>query len=290
MKNIFFSLLLTISSSCLYAKDYKELKTIGKLIEKKDLSAIECLGSTCFYGSDEINELQALEYNGIELTFMGKTIKLGEFEKECDIEALAHNDNILYAIGSHSLNRKDDSYFDSRYRIFKITLNSKNEAVKVETKSLNEVLIQSKLTDYFKKPTKDRGIDIEGMAYYKGDLYFGFRAPVIKGLANILKLNANEFFNNNVTSSEVISVDLAGYGIRSLDSYNDHFYIVSGQTIYEQTQKAQLYKLNTKFNVVKKYYVPKSDKKLEGVFILNEKEVLLLYDSLKNGSPILLNL
>ena len=281
---------LLASSSCLLAKEYKELTTTGNLIEKKDLSAIECLGNSCFYGSDEINELQVLEFNGVKLSFMGKTIKLGAFEKECDIEALAHDGNILYAIGSHSLSRKDDAYMDSRYKIFKISLNPKHEVVKVETKSLNDVLVNSILVNYFKKPAKERGIDIEGMAFYNGDLYLGFRAPVIKGKAHILKINATAFFNNNVTSSEVISLDLEGYGIRSLDYKNDNFYIVSGQTIYEQTQKAQLFKFNTKLKAIKKYTVPKSDKKLEGVFILNEKEALLLYDSLKNGSPILFNL
>jgi hypothetical protein len=286
MKTLFLITLFLFVSSCLFAKDYKKLKTVGKLIEKKDLSAIECLGDTCFYGSDEINELQTLKLKADELIFKGETISLGEYSKECDIEALAHDGDTLYAVSSHSLNRKDDAYFDSRYKIFKINLVD-NKVKKIMVKSLNDVLENSKLVKYFKKPASESGIDIEGMTYYNGMLYFGFRAPVINGKAQILKLNANEFFADKQVAAEVVEIDLEGYGVRSLDFYDGHFYLASGQTIYEQTQLAQLFKFDSKFNKKKKFSIPLSDKKLEGIFVLNKKQVILLYDSLKNGSPIL---
>jgi hypothetical protein len=276
-------LILILSSWAVIGNEYRPYKIKGHFLDEWDLSSIICQDRTCLVASDEINQLQILKKKNNTMEVTDRVIDLGDSQVEFDLEAMTKSGTHFYATTSHSLNRKHNEYHPERYQIFKFKFDKDNFS-DFQTHSLSNVIMKNNvISAYFKRPIDEQGIDIEGMAYANNSLFIGLRSPLIDGKAVIIKVNANDFFEHNSKASETLLVDLDGHGIRGMDFHAGNLFVVSGKSLVEQKQKAALWKLNLKGEVLKKYAVPKSKKKLEGVHILDKHNAIFIYDSLKQG-------
>lgn len=159
-----------------------------------------------------------------------ETKKNGE-PKEVDIEAVARIGERLYWIGSHG-NDGDGNREKSRERLFATKL-----AGQGDTTTLAPVgTTYDRLLDDFqkvsgeaglelrtalKKPPKEGGISIEGLAPDgSDDLLIGFRSPLVNGRALVLPLHQAAAVVEKGTAPTLgapVLLDLQGRGIRAIE-------------------------------------------------------------------------
>lgn len=131
---------------------------------------------------------------------------------EIDIEGLDFDGGFLWLTGSHSLKRKKaeedkpddknrdrlakvDAREESRQTLARLTLNADAEpvsAARLERVNGVSLLYQSIAADphlsrFTEIPSKDNGIDIEGLAVRGQRVFVGLRGPVLRGWAIILE-------------------------------------------------------------------------------------------------------
>src|SRR5262249_10251708 len=95
----------------------------------------------------------------------------------------------------------------------------------VEVTSLREVLVKlPALEAATHKRPKEGGIDIEGIAVRDGWLYAGFRGPLSRSRALVLKFR----FKNPAETAQPLTIDLGGLGIRDLTRVTDGFLVLAG--------------------------------------------------------------
>lgn len=262
------SLLLigSLSQSTFASSQTPQLSIIGALsIDPDNISGMVKTERFLALATDEGTKIQILPNskdgylatpNGvIELNQTHTTIK------EFDLEALAWQSPYLYAIGSHSKKRKKlkaslktkenlkriTPIIDEPDRrvLFRIELNKQLKAIRIDKISLlNTLQNQPILAPFLTIPSKENGIDIEGLAVrlHKGkiQLYVGFRGPVLRGnLTPILKLtlDPNVF---KVSKSKLLLVNLQGLGIRDMQAINDTFMLLAGP-VNETPKRFALY-------------------------------------------------
>ncbi|MEE3078930.1 MAG: DUF3616 domain-containing protein [Bdellovibrionota bacterium] len=262
----------------------KSLEVEGQISEDLELSAISCLSNKlCLLASDETNHLQSFKIINNKLVVSNKEIKLGKFENENDIEGLTHDGVYFYAIGSHGLSKKAGRFHQSRYKLFQLLIGKAGDLLELNELPLSQLLsIHPKLKKYYKKELNKNGINIEGLAYERGSLYIGFRAPLIEGRAQILRVSLKDF---SLNASELFSIDLEGEGIRSLEFFKGGLYGASGASLPGAKQISSFFKADLNTLKVKSREVPYLESKLEGFEFLNDEETLLIYDSEKDGMP-----
>ena len=306
----------------------------GKIKKDEDISAIASFGNFLAIGSDESKrKIQILEKEGtdsksykvkdeleIELPVLAE-----EDEQEIDIEGMSiSNGNTLFVIGSHSLKRlrvkEDETYLTNRERItrvisedkknsiFKLTLDPQTgkEREKKERKTIRikEILESDSILGIFTAiPSKENGIDIEGIASDGDTLYIGFRGPVLR--ENYVPVMVIEDFEKK-SDYELRFVNLGGNGIRDITKVKDGFLIIAGP-VGDGFGRYQLYfwngvdclpgknsPHNAKIEQIEeKIPFPEGfkDAKVEGITVLEENSsdyiVIIVYDGVPNGGPIL---
>ncbi len=194
--------------------------------------------------------------------------------EEIDIEGLAFDDNCLWLIGSHSLKRKpvkaDKSAVDNIQRLQKVsragnrfllarlpldaqqnpippTAASPLLAAQLPGNDKGNVLIQALSSDEHLKafldiPSKDNGLDIEGLAVSGSQVWLGLRGPVLRGWAVILHLqiatDPNEAKHLQLQAMQEDCalyrkhfLDLNGLGVRDLCLDGDDILILAGPTM-----------------------------------------------------------
>jgi hypothetical protein len=166
---------------------------------------------------------------------------LDERDTEIDMEGVASDGQWLYVVGSHSLARKkldpSDSYRknrrglreikeeDSRYNVFRLKLDGDGRRVEHKRISLRDVLEKDKILKRFTRlPSKENGIDIEGIAAADGRLFFGFRGPVLRD--NFVPIIALRF--DDPQEYELMFVDLGGRGVRDLAAAQGGILVLGG--------------------------------------------------------------
>lgn len=264
MKSLCFALFATVAGNmlgqaCLAAElSPSRAVTLPDTIKApEDISAIGAFGNFLIVGSDEgtgpganENIVQVLSKTGDAAYRVDHDILLfsgnDEDGKEMDIEGIAVEDETLYVLGSHSAKRprvkggrkykKNLKTFrdtkivreKSRDRIYRIKLDGQGRAIegKSEHTSLRR-LIQDHpvLTTFSAIPSKENGVDMEGIAVRDGTLYLGFRGPVFRGgYAPVMTLD----FDDPAGTHALLYVRLGGRGIRSIARVSDGFLIVAG--------------------------------------------------------------
>ncbi|MEM9273857.1 MAG: DUF3616 domain-containing protein, partial [Cyanobacteria bacterium P01_F01_bin.143] len=179
----------------------------GKVKKDEDISAIVAFGDFLAIASDESKrKIQILEkktpdsYEVREDLEIKLPVLAEQDDQEIDIEGMSmSNGNTLFVIGSHSLKRlkiKDDkTYIDNRERITKVvTEDKKNSIFRLtidsstgEAKDKKAIRIKGIIEKdpvlgiFTKIPSKENGVDIEGIASENNSLYLGFRGPVLRG-------------------------------------------------------------------------------------------------------------
>ena len=142
---------------------------------------------------------------------------------EVDLEASAWVGSRIFWIASHSRSKKGKPR-PSRHRLFATVLRKGKPEI-VGTPYTNLLADLSKMLDVDIDPAlsqKDGGAGIEGLSATEnpGELLIGFRSPLRKGRALVIRLrNADELVDRGAAPQfgEPILLDLGGRGIRSLE-------------------------------------------------------------------------
>jgi hypothetical protein len=171
-----------------------------------------------------------------------QTITLAKKDQEVDIEAITFGAGHLYVAGSHSLRRRrirpelsvrknrerllDIGEQNSRNRLYRLPFDPVNGALgKAEYIDLSKRLRKDPLLRPFTKlPSKENGVEIEGIAVHDGVLYLGFRGPVLRD--NYVPVMTLSF--DRPKDYELRFVRLDGQGIRDLVALDQGFLILSG--------------------------------------------------------------
>ena len=245
------------------AQSSQRLTLNGKLIEKKkkpdisrNISGVATRGNILVVGADEGADILIFKQNGefnyneaahVCIPLDGKECGDARKGAEIDIEGIAWGEKFLYVIGSHSIARKKvkskKSHEENRQRLetikveptrdqlFRIELDKDGtiaQGTKIEQVSLRNLLVNHPVLSIFNPiPSKENGIDIEGLAVKEVDgydqLYIGLRGPVLRGnhaLVMVLEFKDGEFTESNIKQGEkypiVHYLNLGGRGIRGM--------------------------------------------------------------------------
>ena len=240
------------------------------ILAPNNISAIANMGEYLIVGSDEAvgekgneNVIQLLkrESNGqYQVTHNHLLLEANKSDgRELDIEGLATEGHNVYVVGSHSSKRKkidpSESYKKNRKTFFdKKIKEEKNRDWLFHLKLSDEGVVQTKehitlrkiikndpvLKTFIKIPSKENGVDIEGIAVKDSWLYLGFRGPVLRdNYVPVMKLK----FDDAEKTNELLYVNLNGRGIRDIASVSDGFLILAGP-VGGNTMSYQLYHWN----------------------------------------------
>jgi hypothetical protein len=258
--------------------------------EFTDLSGIGTIGKRLVVCNDESHHsVHVLELRNGGYKYLDN-VRLSEGEDELDLEGIACDKNVVYVIGSHSRNKHNERK-KARERVYRFELgpNGKLRGA-VDMKSLREVIIKhSTLEPASHKKPKEGGIDIEGIAVHDVWLYAGFRGPLDRGDALVLKFR----FENPAETAQLLTIDLGGLGVRDLTRVADGFLILAGP-MDNATGPYQLHQWDGRGGPAGKTRrlctIPANDgAKAEGLAVLREDqaayEFLILYDGPKGGDP-----
>lgn len=239
-------------------------------------------------------------------------LKPDDEKAEIDIEGLTSDGNILYAIGSHSLTRKqvdpDDDYDKNRKRLtkvshddhrdnlFRLKINSDGTLDKKKSIDLRDLLKDDPILGPFCEiPSKENGVDIEGIAFSEDRLFVGFRGPVLR--QNHVPVMVLRF--DSPDEYELRFVHLEGRGIRDITQVKDGFLLIAGP-VGDGDADYRLYFWDGKDGIPGSGHAASSLKvlgvipcppkaKAEGVTLLEETDqnyrVLVVYDGPENGNP-----
>lgn len=199
-------------------------------------------------------------------------------EDEIDIEGMDYSDGYLWIMGSQSSKRKKPkgkgtekdlarlatiSYDANRFLLARLPViegelfktcdpadgnNTKMTAAMLEKhEKFGNILLEAlqeddHLSQFLKAeiPSKDNGLDIEGIVAHQNRIFLGLRGPVLRGWAVILELELIEKEPGILTLKEIGKnnrkyrkhfFDLNGLGIRELCFYHDDLILLAGPTM-----------------------------------------------------------
>ena len=195
-------------------------------------------------------------------------------DEEADLEGLARANGWLWAIGSHSLKRKKikpgqpDAKSrkrlasvvreDNRFVLARLPLVTGDDGlprVVADDGGRRAALLgghKDSITDLLEDdphlapflaiPSKDNGIDIEGVAAHGDRLYIGFRGPVLRGWAVLLEIRPETHprdpsrlrlrpLDDGDDLYRTHFLDLGGLGIRDLCPHGDDLLILTGPSM-----------------------------------------------------------
>ena len=212
----------------------------GNLEGANDISGVGFAGELMFLVSDETAHIEILRKAGDAYTVANK-LPLGEPGTEIDLEAIAVDSGYVYTIASHSRVRPKqkpkETYADNREKMETVLAPGDRDVLArfrpnpdgtpgpVEKVSLRSA-IQSDpvLRPFAQLPSKENGVDIEGLAVKGPDVYVGFRGPVLR--ENYVPVMKTRFADG--AAHELRFVNLGGRGVRDLAAVKDGFLILAG--------------------------------------------------------------
>jgi hypothetical protein len=169
---------------------------------------------------------------------------------DADFEGLTAYGNLYFAITSHSRDRKkqdkkityaknrkrltaaglDDC--DARHQVFRFRLNQADELA--DQPNIGDLMPliagDPSLAPYVALPSKENGVDIEGIAATDEYLFVGFKGPVFReNYVPILRLNHDfQPVPSAESGSPLLFVDLGGRGVRDMTAGPGGIYILAG--------------------------------------------------------------
>lgn len=223
--------------------DVRRVELRGEIDAALGLSGAVVVGDYLVVGADEGHKLHILRRTKTDDAWkLQRTVALAKGDQEVDIEAISYGDGHLYVVGSHSRrrrlmksdlsvrrNRERFHQVDrqaSRNRLYRLKFNSKNgNTGKAEHIDLSKRLKKDPLLGVFRDiPAKENGIDIEGMAYVDGQLFLGFRGPVLR--ENYVPVMVLRFTHPKRYALRLLRLE--GQGIRDMVTVDGGFLLVSG--------------------------------------------------------------
>lgn len=310
------------------------MKLPNDIFACEDVSAIAKFGSFLVIGSDENsgdgshkNYIQFLKKDAAGNYLVHSNSYLFEGNategKEMDIESLAVEENDIYIIGSHSSKRqkvkateryqdniktfRDSKIIDERNRdwLYRLKVDDNCKELAKEKITLRKIIKKDAVLKTFRNiPSKENGIDIEGIAVKDSWLYIGFRGPVFRNnYVPVMKLK----FDDPKDSYELLYLQLGGRGIRDMTSVSDGFLIVAG-AVGDGQDSYQLYHWDGKNVIPGNNRKPKNigqvrllgeirppeSGKAEGVVVMQEDndsyQLIIVYDGVNNKNNVIRNL
>lgn len=302
--------------------------------ETTDLSGVARVGKYLIVGSDEGHVIQILERTGRDRYELARkysvpdgleTNRITKEDPELDIEGIAADGDVVYIVGSHSRKRKKVEVRNPEKRSHK---NNRKRLKKNTPEEARRVLLKVQLDDsgkltgevqtadlwgainkfdelkpFTQIPSKENGIDIEGIAVNNSALYIGFRGPVLR--ENWVPVIVTRF-SNPVGQAELRFVNLGGLGIRDIVALNDKTFLLIAGPMGDGPGDYHLYSWNgldcvpgkkgAKGNVQHLGRIPTDrGEKAEGVTLLPGEEddllrVLIMFDGPEGGRPMLFTL
>ncbi|AOF93675.1 DUF3616 domain-containing protein [Sinorhizobium sp. RAC02] len=320
-------LLAAVSAGPAFTADVKaehwpaEGKIIGKKDKKaEDVSGFSCSTTagfprTCLIIDDNIQAAQIITLEDGKLlagamvplisnTFDGKALEL-------DGEGVAFADGAFYVIGSHGHPRDKDHELDptndaeriaahiaAASQIAKVTINTGGKATVETTLSLAKAVQgQPDLGDLAGKRLDENGVTIEGIAIKDGQLFAGFRGPLLPGgHAAVLAVSLEGLATGGDLKSKVFKLPLGeGIGIRDLARDGDRILVLAGPgpdtagayTIFSWDGAGE-----TVASLVSLTDIPDAGdtRKAEVILPLADKKFLILFDGEKEGSALAITL
>lgn len=233
----------TVETDLPRISEVQEVALNGDIDAGTDLSGVAVVGDFLILGADEGHQLQILRRrdDGRGWVLVDKNA-LAKQDQETDIEAITYGEGFLYVTGSHSARRRlmrddlssrrnherlmDVRFDESRNRLYRISFDPATGRLgKASSLNLTKRLRKDPLLQRFCEiPSKENGVDIEGLAWRDGELTAGFRGPVLR--ANYVPVMRFAF--DKPKRYRLAFVQLNGQGIRDLVAVRDGFLILSG--------------------------------------------------------------
>lgn len=308
------------------------IEVSGPIKKPNNISALAIVGNRLVIGSDETSFVQLLEEKPNGYTVYGDGGKrpiilqpsgVGSAQEvEVDIEGIAADNNTIYVIGSHARVRPSGDNGKNKYKknranldnppsrfekkkefaarntVARFELDSNGAAMNLENSSLKEVLDTTYPFKLFRDiPSKENGIDIEGLAVRDGKLYAGFRGPILRD--NFVPILEFEF-SKPIAHHRVLYVKLQGRGVRDMVAVKEGFLILAGP-VGDGGQSYQIYLWNGE-DIVCGENRPDAAKglvllgdvpmdtlgaKAEGITVISQSDsayiVLMAFDGIENG-------
>lgn len=233
------------------------------------------IGSDEMIGIERLEPLGNYSYGKHQRFLLEDYIDLFNSEDEVDIEGMDYSQGYLWLTGSHSTKRKkvkDKSDAENLERLATITTDlnrfvlaripiidgklvksytpiagNKLNAACLQTIEERNILFELLQEDDHLQPfitagipSKDNGLDIEGLAVAGDKLFLGLRGPVLRGWAIILELELEAVEPGILTLKEITDngakykkhfCDLNGLGIRELCIKDQDIIILAGPTM-----------------------------------------------------------
>jgi hypothetical protein len=220
---------------------------------RRELSAVGADGALVWTGSDEGRGAECFERRKDRLV-LKRRVKLDQlFPKmpkkgEADLEALDVVGGRLWLTGSHCMVRpkakkgKPSSRVardkqPSRHLLGSVRIDRKGKARRKTAeclpfkgkRSVRGVLKRDKqLAPFLSLPSKENGLDVEGIVQAGKSLFLGLRGPVIGTLALILELPLKTALKNPAKGMRKHFLDLGGLGVRDLSHRKKEILILAG--------------------------------------------------------------
>ncbi|MGJ3245724.1 MAG: DUF3616 domain-containing protein [Elainellaceae cyanobacterium] len=235
------------------------------------------VGSDEYITIERLSPIEPYVYGNHKSFFLGDFIELFNQDDEADIEGMDFAQSYLWFTGSHSKKRKktkgkkvekdierltEIKTDSNRYLLGRIPVingellkscslvddpNQTLTAACLKKTEDGNVLIDALKTDEHLAPiisasipSKDNGLDIEGLAVHGDTIFLGLRGPVLRGWAIILELEVEVADSDTLVLKEIGNsgrpyrkhfVNLNGLGIRELCLVGEDLIILAGPTM-----------------------------------------------------------
>jgi Protein of unknown function (DUF3616) len=221
-----------------------------------NISAVAAAGDYLWTASDEMRTVECLEPHGqgyrlhrqFKLDELFPGLPGAEEELEADVEALDVAHGRLWVCGSHSLTRrsrdKTDRVIDPRVRerpsrrlLGSVELSKDGSGLVAPGKalpydgagSLRAMLGSlSHIAPFMDLPSKENGLDIEGLVTFRRKVYIGMRGPVVDNIALVAAIGMTRNFIIDETGILLHFIDLGGLGVRDMARWGDGILILAG--------------------------------------------------------------
>ena len=240
---------LVLGLGCTYAEESwtlkassSPIKVSGKFLDGFNISgAASVKAGELILACDELHKgVQVGHFDLAKGTFSVDDKEFTLFDgakKELDLEGAAADPehHRYYACGSCSVSRKTGEAAPDRQWLFRIETDPKTGALlpdKVTKVSLVDAMkADAFLKEHMSKPASEMGIDVEGLAYKDGKLWFGLRSPNVNGWGFIVSASADDLMAGKPVIFQRHELPLGeDLGIRDIAPVKDGFLLITGPT------------------------------------------------------------
>jgi len=240
---------------------------------RDNFSAIVLRGDNLWLGGDEGTQIDRMTRDGVGNFGQHRRFDLGKLvtlpivaskPSEIDIEGLDFDSGYLWVVGSHSRKRKkaeDDKTpvenrkrlatiepEGNRYVLARVPLDATSEpatqsdslrAARLDGDDKGDLLTRALSVDphvgpFCQIPSKDNGLDVEGLAVRGDRAFLGLRGPVVRGWALVLELELQDSTPGTLVLAKPLRkhfLQLEGLGVRELAIHGKDLYILAGPTM-----------------------------------------------------------